>query len=648
MSGVVLIPPRFQFLDAVGNPLANGLVDVYLAGSTTRTSTWTDRDQTSLNANPIVLDANGSCTMVVDDTLTYKLVVKNFLGTVQPHAGGDNISGGTGGTTTLATYTTLRAYAGSAKSVYVTGYSASAAPSAIAGEFVRDDIDVSSADDAGTIIVASTGKRWKRVFSGPIDAAWFTGFDATGVTDSSAAVAAAIAALPTGGGTVIIPRGTPRFNVTITKQGVTLKGPGMGRDRSWGSGANYVRPWTDASPCIQVGNGALVTGVSIEDMTVYGATTGTIGIYWAEGAFRCDMRNVSVYEFTTNNIKYKGGATFPCSLIFGYNIVSQSTVAGNDGVLIDGNVATYTSAIYLIGAHLSVNGAGSHAIAVDSCDSVFLSNVYVDAADLKGVVMRKTGALVPRILANGFTLDSDLNTDVLLEVYNTSTRPADFIRGRWTLDGKMKNSAATTVGPFTGSSALEYTPLVYGPMIDGNLTFPDATASDYYTDLTAAIFGSGASGARNLNLLGRRVDLTPGAANVVRVNSPSGSATASLNLLDQVNGLSTFVNNAAGEAQVFSSGSGKAVRLGDGTWNGQPLRFGSFHAWFDTFSMMRMHTGAPSSATDGTPLGKKVTVPALVNTAGAPGQWAADTSNFYVYTGDGTTHSWRRVAVAAF
>jgi hypothetical protein len=544
----------------------------------------------------------------------------------------------------VADYPALRAYAGGATSVFVLA-------SGIAGTFVRDDADTTSADNGGTVIVAANGKRWKRAYDGAMQAAWFSGFDATGVTDSTAAVAAAIAALPDGGGTVEIPKGTPRFNLTITKNGVTLKGPGIGRDRAWSSGANYVRPWTDAQPCIQVGNGALVTAVSIENMTVYGNLTGTVGIYFAEGAFRCGTRNVSVYEFATNNWRFKGGAAFPCSLIYNYNSISQSTVAGNDGVLIDGNVATYTSAIYFIGAHLSVNGVGSHALAVDSCDSVFMTNVYIDAADLKGVAMRKSGAVSPRINANGLSVDSDANTDILLEVPTTSLRPSEWIRGVWTLDGKMKNSAAATSGPFTGYVGLHETPFLYGPMVEGNLIFPDTTSATGYGDTSAAIFGSGVSGARNISVAGRRIDLNPGAGNVVRVNSPSGSNTATINLLEQLTSRSANINNASGELQLFSAGTAGtpfAVRLGDGAWNSQPLRMGVNREWYDAFGMKRTFNNAPAAGTDGSPFGLKVAVPATASTAGAPGQWAADASFLYVYTGDGTTHTWRRVGVAVW
>lgn len=56
----------------------------------------------------------------------------------------------------LPDYAALRAYKGPRKSVYVTG-------AGIAGMFVRDDTDTVSADNGGTVIVAS-GKRFKRVF----------------------------------------------------------------------------------------------------------------------------------------------------------------------------------------------------------------------------------------------------------------------------------------------------------------------------------------------------------------------------------------------------------------------------------------------------------------------------------------------------
>jgi hypothetical protein len=469
-------------------------------------------------------------------------------------------------------------------------------------------IDTTKTDSQGRFIQSGTGAAAQSLQAflrkQEVYASSFTGFDETGATDSTAAVYAAIASLPAGGGVVQIPRGTPRFNVVITKPGVTLRGAGMTQDRSWTSGSNYVRPWNDAEPAIQVGNDTgLVTGVSLQEITAYGAGTGTVGIYFAAGAFRCTTHNVSAYEFTTNNWKFKGGATWPCSLIFNYGSISQSTVAGNEGVLIDGNVATYTSAVYFNGAHLSVNGAGSHALAVDSCDSVFMSSAYVDADDLKGVVMRKSGAVDPVIYASNLTLDSNVNTDVLLEVHNTSLIPSDFIRGAWTLDGKMKNSAAATAGPFTGSGGLFAAPLLRAPQIDGKASFPDPTDAGYLTDTTAAIYATGAAGSRALELDGRSIRLNTGAAAYVRVNSPSGGSQVTLQLVDQLNSRTATVANSSGTLELSGSGSGLGVKVGDGAWNGQPMRLGNYYLWVDSSGRLRIDTSTPTSDTDGTVVG---------------------------------------------
>lgn len=51
---------------------------------------------------------------------------------------------------------------------------------------------------------------------------------------------------------------------------------------------------------------------------------------------------------------------------------------------------------------------------------------------------------------------------------------------------------------------------------------------------------------------------------------------------------------------------------------------------------------------DGYGAGRRVGVPATSTTAGKPGQFAASSSYIYVYTGDGTTHSWVRSSAASW
>ena len=74
---------------------------------------------------------------------------------------------------TVPSYAGLRAYTGPAKSIYVTDFAGLAQPEGIAGEFVHDTNNYSSVDDGGVIIVDALGRRWKRVFTGNLQAVWY-------------------------------------------------------------------------------------------------------------------------------------------------------------------------------------------------------------------------------------------------------------------------------------------------------------------------------------------------------------------------------------------------------------------------------------------------------------------------------------------
>lgn len=96
MPGVPIASPKVQFLDAAGIPLAMGYVTTYLAGTTTLSPTWRDRDQAVANLNPILLDASGSADLILDPALYYRMVVTDAAGVIQAHLGGDNIAGAAG------------------------------------------------------------------------------------------------------------------------------------------------------------------------------------------------------------------------------------------------------------------------------------------------------------------------------------------------------------------------------------------------------------------------------------------------------------------------------------------------------------------------------------------------------------------------
>lgn len=60
--------PRFQVIDANGNPLVGGKVYVYEAGTSTNLDNWTDAVKTSANTQPVILDSTGSADIWYEQT----------------------------------------------------------------------------------------------------------------------------------------------------------------------------------------------------------------------------------------------------------------------------------------------------------------------------------------------------------------------------------------------------------------------------------------------------------------------------------------------------------------------------------------------------------------------------------------------------
>lgn len=76
MPTVTLMPPAvLRFYDADGLPLALGKVYTYLAGTSTPVTTYSNAAGTIANANPIILDAAGRCTIYIP-AQSIKIVVK--------------------------------------------------------------------------------------------------------------------------------------------------------------------------------------------------------------------------------------------------------------------------------------------------------------------------------------------------------------------------------------------------------------------------------------------------------------------------------------------------------------------------------------------------------------------------------------------
>lgn len=85
-----LISPAPQFLDTNGKPISGGKLKVYIAGTTTKATTYSDWNLTK-NTWPIVLDAMGTCQAIVSSANLYKFVLESAEGE-EPLITRDNVA----------------------------------------------------------------------------------------------------------------------------------------------------------------------------------------------------------------------------------------------------------------------------------------------------------------------------------------------------------------------------------------------------------------------------------------------------------------------------------------------------------------------------------------------------------------------------
>lgn len=69
-----LTPPKVQFFDDNGDPLALGKVYTYEPGTTTPKASYSDSNGATANTNPVILNARGEASIYLDGS--YKIVVK--------------------------------------------------------------------------------------------------------------------------------------------------------------------------------------------------------------------------------------------------------------------------------------------------------------------------------------------------------------------------------------------------------------------------------------------------------------------------------------------------------------------------------------------------------------------------------------------
>lgn len=233
-----------------------------------------------------------------------------------------------------------------------------------------------------------------------------TGMDPTGTTDSTAAINAVISALPTNGGVIQIPDpgagGHYKFNLVITKSGIRIIGPGMG-PMSATVGDRSCRPYDTTKPVIQIGNDTvLVSGVSIEEFSLYGNNLGQYGLFFAGGAYKCTGKNLHIANFLTTHFAFTNADVVPCSFNNVYNLnVINGSIPGCIGILYEDKHTSgsgWTTACNIIGVNSTT--AYGYSLVVDSCAS---GAGYVTGGDLQATVSGH-GLVYKNTYSNGANL----------------------------------------------------------------------------------------------------------------------------------------------------------------------------------------------------------------------------------------------------
>lgn len=82
---MILSPfPKLRFCDNNGDALTGGKLFTYIAGTTTKTPTYTDSGGGTPNTNPIILDTRGECNCWLNPAINYKFVLSPSTDTDPP------------------------------------------------------------------------------------------------------------------------------------------------------------------------------------------------------------------------------------------------------------------------------------------------------------------------------------------------------------------------------------------------------------------------------------------------------------------------------------------------------------------------------------------------------------------------------------
>lgn len=494
---------RIRELDANGNPLAGGKLYTYRTGTSTPKTTYSDATGTA-NANPVVLDSEGSADVWIDSDEAYRFRLETSTGSLRWQR--DGVTNYTWSTVrTVATIADLKLISGSATGtsvVIVAGYYA--VGDGGGGEFYWSAASTAT-DNGGTIIKATavTTGRWLRVLSGSLSVKWF-GAKGDGTTDDSSAFHAAIAVVAAnGGGQVDVPFGrgeTYAVNLTIAdKRGIHLNGTSLIKQNPRTTTftlTDCLVAFDIAEPIITIGddigtNGDNQTsGIILSNIAFSGQGTAALGLRLKGGAYRNFYNNMSFMGFTVAAISAAPAVGKTVFYQYFSGIGIHCTTVGSLGISVDGSAtgtsSTNVTSLYFDNGYIACwSDAASRCVYCRSA-SISLSSMYLQLAGSGiGVELHQTAGLaIPNISCSQVSIDGDsVNPAVYANIPGFDLAGikdlSRYIYGSYTCDGSVKLQDGTTNDMMIGRFGYGHKQLAYNTKVINAIYFANAVAPEY-------------------------------------------------------------------------------------------------------------------------------------------------------------------------
>jgi hypothetical protein len=289
-----------------------------------------------------------------------------------------------------------------------------------------------------------------------------------GATDDSANLQAIINYLIlSGGGTLYIPRGTCKCNISIVTANANIQIKGAGQS------ASVLSPYDTTKPVIAIGDGITqTTFVRIESLKLLGdGVSNTSDGLYINSAMYCNFVDLYITYFGRNNISIT--TTGSVSTMFLYFLNIKSKVARGSCLKMDYGTKWVTSVYFENLVIESYSTITCTAIDLTGSITLNLTNAWIQVyGSKKGhIVLRSSSANIRGV---NVKVDSDVSSDVLVYMDIAPTVITGNIKGEIGIDGKIEFNdgsqvACTSMGYFVPyGSHLNY------PVID-NLILTDSS-----------------------------------------------------------------------------------------------------------------------------------------------------------------------------